>query len=258
MNMKTKLNILLGLLIITALWTTGCRKYPRIVGNNQVASEDRGLVSFDQVKNEGTFNVIVKQGANYSAVVEAESNLIPHIRTLVNGNTLVIDTRENLKNYQPMNIYVTAPTITGITLSGSGYMLADSIYSENMSVEISGSGKIEGYIDADYSLARISGSGDIYLECYTNSLDARISGSGNLYVNGVGNDNQFTISGSGQIHGYNFEQNICNARISGSGDMFLNVEEKLNVDISGSGSIYYIGDPQMNISITGSGKVYNQ
>ena len=259
--MKLTRNIIpmiLGLLLASALLSTGCRKLNRIDGNNQASSETRMLISFDQIRNEGTFNVFIKQDSVHSVTIEAESNLIPHIRTIVNGNTLEIDTRENLDNNLPMNVYVTAPVIHGAMLSGSGYILLDSIFTDYLLVEISGSGEIEGFVDADLSTARISGSGNIYLDCYTQSLDARISGSGNLDLVGFGDNNRFTISGSGQIRAYNFDQNICDAKISGSGDMFLYVAEHLKVNISGSGSVYYIGDPSLELTITGSGKVYKQ
>lgn len=256
--MNTKYTALLGLILLAVLSTTGCRKYPNIVGNNQVESETRNLVSFDKVDNQATFNVYIRYDSLYTVTVEAESNLIPHIRTIVNGNTLEIDTRENLRNNLPINIYVTAPIIHGAILSGSGFITLDSLDTDFMEVELSGSGKISGYVESDNTVTKISGSGDINIESNTNTMDVRISGSGNLDLYGSGANNKFTISGSGDIRSYNFEQEECEARISGSGDMFLNVNEKLIVNISGSGSVYYIGDPSLNVTITGSGKVIKQ
>jgi hypothetical protein len=257
-EMKPRYTIIVGLLLLIVISTSGCRKYPRIEGNNQMESEKRVLVAFDKVKCEAFFNVYIRDDSIFSATVEAESNLIPHIRTIVNGNTLVIDTRENLRNNMPINIYVAGPTIHGAILSGSGMIQLDSIITDFMEIELSGSGKISGYIDATNTVAKISGSGDINLENYTNSMDARISGSGNLDLFGTGANNKFTISGSGQIRSYSYEQGECEARISGSGDMFLNVIENLIVNISGSGSVYYIGDPSLSINITGSGNVFKQ
>ena len=105
--MNTKYTLILGVILLAILSTTGCRKYAKIEGNNNVESETRMLVSFDKVDNEATFNVYIRHDSLYTVTVEAESNLIPHIRTIVNGNTLQIDTRENLRNNYPINIYVT-------------------------------------------------------------------------------------------------------------------------------------------------------
>lgn len=256
--MKLKQIILFGILVSVILWSTGCNKIVGINGNNQVNSETRNLVSFDKVENDGTFNVYITQDSIFTARVEAESNLIPHIRTRVNGNTLEVDTRENLHNNQPMNVYITTPIIQGAYLSGSGTVTIDSLDTENMEVVLSGSGNMKGEVTSNALTTRISGSGTINLYAITNSCNTRISGSGNIELYGETLNGDFSISGSGNIQSTNFEQQECIAKISGSGNMYLNVVDYLDVTISGSGSVYYIGNPQTNISITGSGSVIKQ
>jgi hypothetical protein len=256
--MKKHTIIPLATLAVILLLTAGCRKYARIVGNNQVTSETRQLVAFDRVVNSGTFHVYIRQDSTFTATVEAESNLIPHIRTRINGNTLVIDTRENLQENYPMNVFVTTPVLLGADLSGSGTVMVDTVDTESMEVTLSGSGRMSGYINAGALTSRISGSGNINLEAYTNQCNARISGSGDMDIIGETSEGDFSISGSGNIRTYNFLQEECNARISGSGNMYVNVSDMLNVSISGSGSVFYIGDPTLNVDISGSGQVIKQ
>lgn len=257
-SMKTINKIFLGILATTLIWSEGCNKLQRIDGNDMVKTETRTLVSFNQMKNEGSFNIYIKQDSVFEATVEAESNLIPHIRTLVNGNTLVIDTRENLYNHFPINIYVKTPFINGARQSGSGYIQLDSLNTDNMEVNISGSGSIKGQIITNYLNASISGSGSIDLYAEASSTDTKISGSGDIMLVGKSFTGTHTISGSGSIRASNFLQNEVIAKISGSGNMYLNVSDKLDVTISGSGSVYYIGDPQLSINISGSGSVIKQ
>jgi len=256
--MKTKQNILFGLLASVVLWSSGCHNYHRINGNDQVVSETRQLVSFNRVINEGTFNVFIKQDSVFEVTVEAESNLIPHIRTLVNGNALIIDTRENLHNNYAMNVYVRTPFIDGAYLKGSGIMRLDSLDTDNLEVEISGSGRITGETSTNYLKTLISGSGSMGLYAVSSSTDTKISGSGDIELTGESYSGTHTISGSGSIRAYNFAQNEVIAKISGSGDMYLNVADKLDVTISGSGSVYYIGNPELTVKITGSGSVIKQ
>ena len=256
--MKFKYLILTTIIAATVLWSSGCSKYPKIVGNNQVETEQRQLVSFNKVDNEGTFNVYIRQDSIFSATVVAESNLIPHIRTIVSGNTLNIDTRENLQNNVPMDIYITTPIIQGAYLSGSGYVYLDSLDTDYLEVVLSGSGRMNGYTTTNQINTRISGSGNIDLESYTNICNPNISGSGDIGLTGESSSGSFTISGSGRINSYNFIQSDCIAKISGSGDMYLNVIENLDVNISGSGSVYYVGNPSLNVKITGSGQVFKQ
>jgi hypothetical protein len=256
--MKKYSTISLIILLLVALWTTGCRKYPRIVGNDQVTTEKRNLVSFNRIENQGSFNVFIRHDSLFTATVEAESNLIPYIRTIVNGNTLEIDTRENLQNNYPINVYVTTPVLHGANLSGSGIVEIDSIESENLDVVLSGSGTMRGEANTTYLLTRISGSGNISLYSITNNCDARISGSGNMDLTGETINSNFSISGSGNIQSYNYTQKECFAKISGSGSMYVNVSDYLDVVISGSGSVFYMGEPSLNVSISGSGNVIKQ
>jgi len=257
-TMKTTHKILFGILISAMLWSAGCNKLSRIDGNDQLITESRQMVSFNRVVNEGSFNVYIVQDTVFEVTVEAESNLVPHIRTLVNGNSLVIDTRENLHNHFPMNVYVRTPFINGAHLKGSGYMQLDSLDTDNLDVELSGSGNIKGQTSTNYLNISISGSGSINLYAVSSATDTKISGSGNIELVGESFSGTHTISGSGSIRASNFLQNEIIAKISGSGNMYLNVSDKLDVTISGSGSVYYIGNPELFINITGSGSVINQ
>ena len=256
--MKNK-NLVLILVVSTLLiGFGGCYKSHGISGNNQVVTETRQMHSFDKIVNEGSFNIFIMQDSIFQVVVEAESNLIPYIRTLVNGNTLIIDTRENLSNHSPMNIYVKTPTLFGVDLQGSGFMNLDSLNTDHLQLEINGSGDINGEVVANSVNATISGSGSIFLSAHTNTIDTQISGSGILDLNGEANKGTHTISGSGNINAYNFLQKECHAKISGSGNMYLNVSDLLDATISGNGSVFYIGNPEVTVHITGSGSVIHQ
>ncbi|MCF6342412.1 MAG: DUF2807 domain-containing protein [Bacteroidales bacterium] len=256
--MKLKSTLLALAMAIVLFWSSACRKPFAINGNNQVETETRQLLSFENIVNEDAFNVYIMHDSIYQVVVEAESNLIPFIRTRVNGNSLIIDTRENMNSHRPMNVYVKSPIVKGVYLKGSGYMHLDSLNSNHLQVEISGSGDISGMLTTNTVNAVISGSGAIFLETYTSGIVTKISGSGILNLTGEADKGTHTISGSGNINAYNFKQKDCYAKISGSGNMYLNVSDYLDVNISGSGSVFYIGNPQLTIKITGSGSVIKQ
>ena len=256
--MKTKTSIIL-LLTALLLINTGCDKaILPIRGNGVVTTETRDMSSFNRVDNEGAFDVYIIQDSVFDVTIEAESNLIGRIRTLMNGNTLEIDTKDNLKPSRPMKLIIRTPDVNGISLSGSGIIDLGVIVTDNLDVSLSGSGEIRGDIDAVNVSLSISGSGTSNLNLYCNDLETYISGSGDLYFNGIGNTALFNISGSGTVKAYNFELKECEAKISGSGDMYVNVSDQLNVNISGSGSVFYIGHPSINTNISGSGNVISK
>jgi hypothetical protein len=254
--MKMKKFTLAILLLMTGLTFTGCYDHlNRVEGNYDVTTETRQVGSFHQVFNEGEFDVYIIQDGLDEVMIEAESNLIPLIRTRIEGSALVIDTKDNLQSHYPMKVYVHTAEIDEIRLSGSGLMHAEDIVTGDLEISLSGSGDIFFDGTAQDVKCSISGSGKIDLGLTCDALKADISGSGEMEVAGTGTNGDFTISGSGSIQAYDFILKECYATISGSGSMYLNVEDYLNVNISGSGNVTYLGTPQIETRITGSGSV---
>jgi hypothetical protein len=256
--MKHQKILIFSLIALIAMSITACSKQEMLDGNHHLISETRQLVPFTRVVNEGSFNVIIVAGDETKAIVEAESNLIPLIRTIVNGNTLIIDSRESLQPNLPINIYLTTPEVNAIKLSGSGTIAVDTLVGDYVEVSLSGSGNIDANVSGSMLNVNLSGTGDLWLNIEAQMTFAKISGSGNMNLAGASNEGDFNISGSGKIYSYEFIQNKLNANISGSGNMFVNVMDFLKVKISGSGSVYYQGEPEVDINITGSGSVINQ
>jgi hypothetical protein len=245
------------ILATAVLLVAGCGKsWHRIEGNGNVVEEKRIMPQFVRVVNEGAFNVYIIQDTVSEIVIEAESNLIPHIRTLIKGNTLEIDTRDNLRPKFPINLYIKSKEFFGVALSGSGLIKGqDQITTPELELNLSGSGDIEVDVEADFVGVSISGSGSANMGVNANLLVASISGSGDMEFWGETDKGELSISGSGTFAAYSLVQEECKARISGSGDMFVNVQDYLDVTISGSGSVYYMGDPSVTTNITGSGSV---
>jgi len=234
----------------------GCHKSGfRIKGNGDVTTETRSMPEFNIVVNEGSFEVYIIQDSISEVKIEAESNLISSIRTNVNGTTLLIDTRDNLKNTKPMKLYIRTPDVNGVKLSGSGIIDLGDVYTDNLNVELSGSGDIRGSVNAGQVSISINGSGSADVSVHCSTIESNISGSGDMYFAGNATTAHFNISGSGTVKAYNLELINCYTNISGSGNMYVNVSDLLDVKISGSGSVYYIGNPQITTNITGSGNV---
>lgn len=229
-----------------------------IEGNGSVITETRNSVSFNFVENRGSFNVYIVKDTVFYIEIEAESNLIPHIRTTVHGNTLEIDTRENLDNNFAMNIYVHTPVLRGVGLSGSGLINIDSFETDEFEAFLSGSGIIYGDIASIYMTASLSGSGEIDFAVDTENLKSTISGSGRVRLSGDATKGDFKISGSGSIEAYGVPVVDCYAVISGSGNIYTTVSNYLDVKISGSGNLFFKGNPTINSNITGSGSIISQ
>lgn len=236
-----KAKILILLFVFSTVSLSSCFRSYRIEGNNDLTTLDRNLPVFTQIENEGSLDVTFVNDTTYFVEIEAESNLIPYIETDVYGSELRIRVapRRNIDPNYPIMVYVHAPMVNSIHISGSGTVVCDTV--------------VASYMDV-----KISGSGQVTLPVVCDNLNARISGSGDVFLSGTADRGDFDISGSGNIYSYNLEQSECIADISGSGNMYLNVTDFLDVRISGSGNVYYVGTPAVSTSITGSGTVIHQ
>jgi hypothetical protein len=254
--MKTRTTAAGFILMIAMLMMSGCYKpWHHVEGNLDVQTETRDFSSFERVYNEGNFDVYIIQDGLSEVEIEAESNLIPLIRTRIEGSALVIDTKDDLRNNYPMKVYVHTEEVRELRLSGSGIVEASGLTTGDLEMDLSGSGDMTFSGTSADVVINISGSGSIALDLTCDNLDADISGSGEIEAEGTTGNAELKISGSGSFRAYDLLIQDCNAKISGSGSMYLNVEDYLYVNISGSGDVYYIGSPSLDINITGSGSV---
>ncbi|MBK9292111.1 MAG: DUF2807 domain-containing protein [Bacteroidetes bacterium] len=209
-----------------------------IQGNGMPRTELRSVQPFTGVVSNGSFEVYVHPSQRHEVEIDAESNLLPYIRTTVSGGRLFIETKGShcINPGMSMIVHVYVPYVESFTLNGSGLIKVDNLMLDNLSLQLNGSGTIEA--DADVK-----------------SLDARISGSGTIWLTGLADYSDIRISGSGNVEAYGFVQKECYASISGSGNMYVRVAQLLDVSISGSGNVYYRGNPAVRQQITGSGRV---
>jgi len=210
-----------------------------IVGNDRIAIEERTIGPFSSISSYGSFVVNVEIGSDHSLSIESDENLLPYIRTSIEGNTLILETRDGkcLRSREPIIIDVVTREIDELKLAGSGVITANRFSAPELSLILTGSGDINcKRITMDY-------------------LQARISGSGNINLSGTTETADYTITGSGQIRAGDLVAERCYAEISGSGNVYTYVLDLLDVSITGSGDLYYDGDPEIIKNITGSGDV---
>jgi hypothetical protein len=211
----------------------------RINGNGKIVSDVRNVSSATKIKVMGDMDVIVASGAT-SVKVETDENIIPYIRTEMDGDWLEIKTENNLNinTDKPVRVYITTPRITDIEVTGSGNVTTESKF------------------DADNKIGfSITGSGDITFNVNAPRIDANITGSGTLHISGETRDVSINVAGSGNYEGRDLKAENAKVTIAGSGDANLFADQNLQVKIMGSGSVKYRGNAAVDKKIMGSGSV---
>jgi hypothetical protein len=236
--MKTRkiLTAIMAFMTLTAL--TSCEK---INGKGDVITETRNTGTFSSLSLAMSATVYFTPDSIYSLQISGQQNILNEILTEVEGNQLVVKVKNgvNLRNYDPVRVYVRAPSIAGLTISGSGDIYTENTWNTaNVSLNISGSGSINiTMVNAGQLSANISGSGSIRA---TSGLvtreDLKISGSGSIDLRGVNCATVYTTT-------------------SGSGDTYTTATDLLDVTISGSGNVWYYGTPVIHMNLSGSGSL---
>lgn len=213
--------------------------------SNVISAEEqvRDVPSFSAISLKVPGILYLEQGNPQNIRVEANESVLEELVTEVKDQTLVIrfkNTNSFLSRFNPgkIKVYVTAPDIEALSVSGSGNIESQHIKSPKLEFTVSGSGDIlVGNLDSE-------------------QVKAIVSGSGNIQLNG-GSANEFSsaVSGSGSIKGVSFETANADIKISGSGSCSLTAQELLKVRVSGSGSVSYKGSPQLDTTVSGSGRV---
>jgi hypothetical protein len=214
-----------------------------VQGSGHVVTETRQVSDFTRVELLGSGEVVLTQGDEEALQVEAEDNLLGHIRTEVRGHTLYLslnngEVPEILQPTRPIKYYVSLKAVEGLAVSGSGDISAGNVTADSLDLSINGSGNIS--ID---TLA-------------AKTLKSTIRGSGKCEVRGgTAADQAVDISGSGNYAGGKLEGETGSVQITGSGAATVRVKATLEARISGSGDVYYYGTPRVTEHITGSGNI---
>ncbi len=237
-TMKTKSMMMAFVALFIGISFSSCE---RIKGKGDTVTEARGLSGYSGIGLSMSASVFFISGPDYSLEIQGQQNVLDRIITQVEGNKLVIKLKKgiNLGPHDPIRVYITAPGVNTLDISGSGDIYVDDPWiGSDLSTNISGSGSITvSMIEADRFNANISGSGNIKVLGGTSGREElKISGSGNIETHHVEADDVYTIT-------------------SGSGDTYVQALNLLEVTISGSGNIYYLGNPIINTHISGSGNI---
>ncbi len=171
-------------------------------------------------------------------VVRCEENLIDLIQFNVDGRELEITSEKCLDGQEEIRIELVTSGLSRVELDGSGtVMTTNTLKTENLELEIDGSGDLMFDVDAEDLSTEIDGSGDAQLRGKVDEHDIRINGSGDLKAEEL-------------------KTSETDLKINGSGDCSIWAEERLNIRINGSGDVNYKGQPSdMTQKVNGSGEV---
>jgi hypothetical protein len=215
-----------------------------VKGNHQIVNETIAIGDYDEIALSLSADVIYRQISQDEPFlqVSVDENLLEYLKIHVQGNRLIIQSKNNV-NLLPSHfvIYTNSRTLSKVSIAGSGDVLLEkAVNARDMNVSITGSGELK--------------TDSLYCE----NLGVNVTGSGDVTLNGAATNVQYRISGSGEIKAFDYLAENLDCRISGSGDIQAWVAKQLTARIAGSGDIRYKGHPEsVDTRVSGSGEIRN-
>lgn len=211
-----------------------------------MASDDekRTVAAFDKVALMGSMDMNVKVGGKRSVTVYGPSDLLAHLETYVEDDTLKVRYERDMKwkrawNNSDVRVEVTIPSLTGAAVKGSG------------DIEVN---KAKG----DKFWASVMGSGDLTASDFKfTSVSASVKGSGDIMIDGSCDDVSVSVLGSGDVSAEDLKCENADVNVKGSGDVAVHASKSAKARIYGSGDVHVSGNPSnVEKKVKGSGDIH--
>jgi hypothetical protein len=212
----------ISIVLLVALSLAGCGHmrglHDQVIGSGVIKTEKRPISSFTSIDASGAFDVEVVCQKEPSLEIEGDDNLLPLVKTEVQGSTLSIKPEKGFSVKRPIRVRISVPNIENISSSGASSFRVIDVKNEKMKVDASG-----------------ASSFDIAGETVALDLD---------------------LSGATKIDTERLRAERVRISLSGAGKAKVFASEELDADVSGAGSVTYAGNPKkVNKKVSGVGSV---
>ncbi len=222
MQKKSSYKLTRALVLLVALYT-GCgyaaRMSDNLVGSGNRKTETRDLKDFTEITVNGAYKVEVACGQEGRSVeIEADDNLLPYIKTDLQGATLNITQERGLSFTSLPRVRISVPDLKVVRTDGASDFELVGLKNDVFRINVDGASKF-----------RASGE--------TGTLDVE-------------------LNGAARIDASQLRASTVNVESNGAGLTTVHATETLNATVNGVGSIEYYGDPKVvNPKVNGIGRV---
>jgi Putative auto-transporter adhesin, head GIN domain len=231
--------------VISVLLTLGACQIA--IGNDEniirdsenTRTESRSVRNFQKISSNLPAEINIIQGDRESLRITAEDDILAKIETkVVSGELeLTFKKNENIQTTEPIEIDLELKNINGMDFFGAALVKAPKIKSDRLEINTSGASSIE--IDAFQG----------------KQLTIDLSGTGKVRLAGKVDKQEISMSGVGKYEASKLRTLDTDIDLSGAGKAIIWVERSLNIDLGGLGKVSYYGNPQVTEDVSGMGKI---
>ena len=209
-----------------------------IIGSGNPATKTWDVAGFDRVQVRSTFRAEITKGTGFKVTTTADDNVVPHIRVVKDGTTLVINLETG--SYQlksPLKAEITLPTLVGLDIAGASKGTLKGFQSHReLILKISGASGLDGEIAVENADFKVDGASTLSLVGSAHS--ARLSGQGASHLK-LGEfllkQGQIELSGASTAQITVKSDEGFKAKLLGASTLKGSIEAKeIEIDISGA------------------------
>ncbi len=232
-------------LIILSVSISSCKK-DCWQSAGEDAIEDRQLEEFSSIDINDNFIVHLIQDSLSFIELRGKSNLISHIETKVEGQTLNISDQNTcslLKGYHKNHLYIHFTELENLNIWGSIELYSnDTIRVDNINFMVKGDVQ---------TWALLINAQNIHIEMH--------AVVGNIKISGSTQDIYLYTSGTNFCYFKNLIAKKASVNHSSIGDYYMTIKNELTLDVNQIGNFYCYGNPSkknINKSKSSTGEVY--
>lgn len=205
---KIILVIFAAVLLIGLVSSCSIENIGGIEGSGKAKTETRNLSGFKKIKAGSAMNLEITAQKDFSVTVEADDNLLEHIKTEVSGETLTISTKGRISSKTKFNIKISMPELVDADISGASGATITNVKTDSLKLDANGASKIK--IDGEVKSLKATASGASGIDAEnlkTENADAEASGASNITVSPT-NELDAEASGASTVLYTNEPKNI--------------------------------------------------
>jgi hypothetical protein len=207
------------IVIAAVAMVAGCSR-PGIQGDGVITTEDRPISEFSKLVVTGGYEIEWSSGKP-ALTISSDQNLLPLVETVVSGNTLQIDSKEELVPTKGIKIILSSATLADVQLTGGISFKASQITGQDLKLESTGASEI--------------------------SVDGSVT---NLEVN---------LTGASKLNAKSLQTQNATLSLIGASEADVTVTDSLKASVTGAGSLTYSGNPKsVEKNITGAGTIQDR
>ena len=201
------------------------------IGSGPMSSQPRTVSSFTAINVESAFEVYLTQGDTDQLTIEAHNDVLPYIKSDVNGGVLHIYVDRSVWNSMrhpnnDLKAYITLRSLSGLEASGACDVRGSGTFpAENLDINLSGASKIDLTVDV------------------TGNINCDASGASDITLKGTANTfKTMTLSGASTVSAFGLATQSITMDLSGASDVEVSTNE-MSITASGASKIKYTGSP---------------